>query len=88
MELKNILQILSDENPKAAASDIRMYADTFMAYSEAQINIQKTGNIVSHPRTGAPIQNPYLKVRDGAQAVLRKMRGIKSTTVWKLIPVE
>ena len=46
----------------------QIYANAYCEYREAQENIAKNGTICSNPRTGAPIENPYLKVRDRAEA--------------------
>ena len=60
------------------------YADAFAEYREASDNIGKHGAIVKHPRTGNPIRNPYLAVRDGALDKLRKMqnRGLDVDFLW------
>lgn len=76
-----VLEILRADNPRARAGDLAMYADAFMEYREAQDNIAKNGAIAMHPRTGAPIENPYLRVRNGAAAVLRKFR-LVSDKLW------
>lgn len=54
-----------------------MYADCFVDYREAQDNITKNGNVVAHPRTGTPIDNPYIKVKAAAMANLRKLTRVK-----------
>lgn len=59
-----------------------MYADSFLEYREASRNIQKNGAIVAHPRTGNPIENPYLKIRDKARDALQKMRVTKAEFLW------
>ena len=60
-----------------------LYADAFVEWREAIANIEKTGSVVANPRTGAPIDNPYLKVRDKAFDRLRKMRGVQSGALWR-----
>ena len=42
----------------------RIYFDAKKSYQKAQENIEEFGEIVSHPRTGAPIENPYIKIRE------------------------
>ena len=54
-------------------STIAMYADLFADYREAQANIEANGTVVYHPKTGAPITNPLLAVRDSAMGRLLKM---------------
>ncbi len=46
---------------------VEMYVSNFLTFIEAEENIMENGNIVAHPRTGAPMENPYLKVRSIAQ---------------------
>ena len=48
-----------------------------MTYHEAADNVERNGAMCAHPRTGAPIENPYLKIRASQGAVLAKMRHIK-----------
>lgn len=43
-------------------SDIYFNAEA--SYKKAQENIEKIGEIVTHPKTGAPIENPYIKIRE------------------------
>jgi phage terminase small subunit len=64
-------------NPKVSSVDARIYADALRIYYEASDNIAEHGAIVQHPRTGAPIENPYLKVRSSTGAILTKMRYIR-----------
>lgn len=58
------------------------YADCFLEYQEATRNIDEHGTIVSHPRTGNPIENPYLAIRDRALRKLQSMKGINSEGLW------
>lgn len=51
-------------NPSEAETNI--YYNALKSYDKAQENIEEYGEIVTHPKTGAPIENPYLKVRDMA----------------------
>ena len=50
--------------------------------TERQDNIAKNGNVVAHPRTGQPIENPYIKVRVAAMGQLRKIRLRKVDALW------
>jgi hypothetical protein len=79
----DILAELAIDNPKVPAVTLQMYADALRSYVEASKNIEANGSVCSHPRTGAPIDNPYLRVRDQQGAVLRKMRAIKGDRVLK-----
>jgi phage terminase small subunit len=66
----------------AAADRAAQYADVFMTYREAQRNIDQNGAVVAHPRTGAPLENPYLKIRDRALTQLRRLRGVAAAFLW------
>ncbi len=73
---------LKADNPRAAKADIEQYLDAYMDYRKAQANIAEHGAVVAHPRTGAPIDNPYLKVRGEALKVLRTFR-LKTDALWQ-----
>lgn len=83
MTRDEVLSALGRDNPKAKAGDIVMYADAFMEYQAAQANIAQHGSIVFHPRTGAPIDNPYMRVRDKAGALMRRMKIVKADAIWR-----
>lgn len=68
-------------NPKARKDVVQMYANAFSMYSEASKNIKEHGAIVYHPRTGAPVDNPYLRVQSAQGAILRKIR-INTGDLW------
>ena len=68
-----VVALLRRDNPGARADEVALYADCFLDYQEAVNNIRDNGNIVVHPRTGAPIDNPYLKVKAQAMAGLLKI---------------
>lgn len=75
-----VIAILKRDNPHARMDDVSMYADCFIDYREAADNISKNGNIVLHPRTGSPIENPYIKVKAAAMANLRKIVKLKNVS--------
>jgi phage terminase small subunit len=60
----------------------QLYADAFCEYHEAQENISRNGAVCANPRTGAPLENPYLKVRDKARAQLVRLRSVRSAGLW------
>lgn len=72
-----VLGILRRDNPAAGSDLVVMYADCFLDYREAAENIAKNGNIVAHPRTGAPIENPYIKVKSAAMGQLLKLTRLR-----------
>ncbi len=62
-----VVAYLREENPSASLQAVVMYADAFSEYRAAMANIREHGSVVLHPRTGAPCDNPFLKVRDNAR---------------------
>jgi len=65
------------------AAKIQMYADSYMSYQAAVENIRKNGDIVFHPRTGAPIENPYCGVRSRAMTEINKIGSMAgSDALW------
>lgn len=78
----DILADLQRQNPRARPSDLVIYADALVEYRKAQENIDEHGSIVFHPRTGSPIDNPYVRVRDRASALIRRMSKIKADGMW------
>jgi hypothetical protein len=57
-------QILKRLNPDIHADELDVYLDALNLYREASANIAKNGAVTGHPKTGAPITNPYLPIRD------------------------
>ena len=68
-------------NPDARDVHVVVFADALMDYRAAQANIDEHGAIVIHPRTGAPITNPYLAVREQSAKQLLALK-IDSTGLW------
>jgi len=81
----DVLAELRKENPGRRVVDLRVFADALEVYKEASANVRENGAIVMHPRTGAPIENPYLMIETAAGAVLAKMRGVKADKVLRKI---
>lgn len=59
-----------------------IYADCYLEYQQASTNITEYGLMVKHPRTGNPVVNPYLAIRDRAQKKLAKMWNVNSKGLW------
>ena len=78
----NILQALIEHGVRIDQAN--MYADTFLEYMKATRNIDEFGLIIKHPRTGNPIDNPYLEIRNGALKKLQLMKNIKADYLWKI----
>ena len=53
-------------NPKIPENIMNIYLDMESSYINAQNNIKEFGEVTSHPRTGEPMANPYLSVREKA----------------------
>lgn len=58
------------------------YADVYTTYREATTHIGQHGSVVAHPRTGVPLENPFLKVRAEALKQLQAMRQIDASWLW------
>ena len=65
-----------------------MYASALLLYREAAANIAQNGAICAHPRTGAPMENPYLRVQAHAVGILGKFPTVKSDRVLLLLQKE
>ena len=78
------VEILRSENPRARADDLTVYADAFLTYQEAAENIARNGTVCAHPRTGAPIENPFVKARASATKVMQSVKRIRNVdALWK-----
>lgn len=76
---------LAIDNPNSSSIRIAIYADALRTYHEAAENVRRNGAICSHPRTGSPIENPYLKICGQQAAIIGKMERIKSDRVLKML---
>lgn len=79
-----LFEKLAKLNPRREA-EVRIYVDTYADYCVAQANIEANGTIVFHPRTGAPIENPYLRIRDRAGKVITDSR-LRTGDLWRREP--
>ena len=59
-----------------------IYADVYLEYQTSTANILEYGVIVKHPRTGNPVENPYLAIRDRAEKKLARMRDLNTKGLW------
>jgi len=77
------MKMLKTQNPRGNFADMTMYTDYFFDYQEASENISKNGTIVAHPRTGSPIENPYVKIKATCVAQLLKIGAkLKVNVLW------
>ena len=81
IEIGEVKKILKKNNPTKKADRISMYADMYVDYQEAAENIKRHGALCAHPKTGAPIENPYLKIRQQMQAKLSKQQ-LNTAGLW------
>jgi phage terminase small subunit len=79
---QEVLDRLCALNPSTSRDKLTIYADALLLYREATANIAKNGAITAHPRTGSPLENPYLKVRTAAAATLSKFR-LRTDGLWE-----
>ena len=78
---ETVLSVLKQDNPTAVLSTMIAYRNLFVEYITAQRNIAANGSMVAHPKTGEPITNPYVKIRDGAHDRMVKIR-LKTDRLW------
>lgn len=79
-----VRQLIAQHNPNARVDDVELYAHQFMTYCEAAKNIMLNGTICAHPRTGQPMENPYVKVRTGAMNAMQKVsRLLNLNPLWE-----
>ena len=72
-----IIGVLMRDNPALRVDFATIYADAIIDYLAASENIRENGSVVLHPRTGAPIDNPYLRVRVSAIAQMAAAKGVR-----------
>ena len=80
-----IVEALRRDNPAARACDLVIFADALRTYTEAARNVREFGAVCAHPRTGAPIPNPYLEVQGAAARTLGRLRALASTSAMALL---
>ena len=59
-------------NDYIPAQAITIYRDSLTTYNEASENISRNGSVTAHPKTGAPLVNPCLAVRDSASKTIER----------------
>lgn len=79
------VRILRQHNPTARTDTLVIYTDAVFDYIEATANIAKHGSIVAHPRTGQPIDNPYIKVKDAALKTLKSVSIKNVDALWRTL---
>lgn len=76
---------LKRDNPRALAIDIEVYGDCLAVYAQAAHNIRKNGAVCINSRTGAPFENPFLKIQERQAAILCGMATIEGGRVLRLV---
>jgi hypothetical protein len=61
---------MAARNPGVHRDVLAIYRDALGLYREATENVFKNGAVTGHPKTGAPIVNPYLPIRDLASKTI------------------
>lgn len=84
----DIFEELKKDNPKIPLVDLRVFANALATYWEASENLRANGVVCSHPRTGAPLENPYLKVQAAQAPILARFRAVRSDRVLRLLSGE
>lgn len=80
------IAILKRDNPAASLGEITIYAEAFVEYQTAAANLAQYGTIVAHPRTGAPIENPYSAVKSRAVKTLAVVSRVKRVNrLWQAV---
>ncbi len=64
------LQEMQNRNPAINVRVLAVYCDALKLYEEATANLAKNGALSGHPKTGAPMVNPYLAIRDAASKAI------------------
>jgi phage terminase small subunit len=79
MTVPRVVKILRNENPACPLGDLTMYAEGWLVLREAAANIAKNGAIVAHPRTNAPIENPYFRIMAAQMKSLQGLKRVRKT---------
>lgn len=82
--MEAVIARLRADNKAAPLAEVTVYATAFLEWREAAANIRQHGTVVAHPRTGAPIDNPYLKVRAAAERTMAGCKRVARTdALWR-----
>lgn len=82
MNREEMRVILERASPRAPAHNIEQYLSALETWQEADANIREHGAIAIHPRTGAPFDNPYLKVRTASWRLMQDCKGVRADALW------
>lgn len=79
----DIVRVLRASNPQITMANAVIYATAWTEYATADANIREHGTVVVHPKTGAPIPNPYLPIRASAQKRMAAIKGVNADVLWQ-----
>lgn len=84
--IERIRELILADNPSARVVDVEQYAHQMLSYVEASESILTLGTITAHPRTAAPMENPYLKVRASSLAAMNRLKRLKRVdSLWSVV---
>jgi hypothetical protein len=89
MTNEEILTSLRDQNPRLRDDVAIPLATALYEYGLAQSKINDQGVLSLHPRTGSPMENPYLQVRERSRRTIKDLcakRNVKTDGLWGLPP--
>lgn len=78
-----VIATLRRANPNARLQDLSLYASHFCDFAQADANVLRNGGITLHPRSGAPIKNPYLDQKEKATKALTGFR-LHTEELWRV----
>lgn len=87
-QVVDVLAELRKDNKRVPETVLRIYADALRIYAQAAANVAEYGAVCAHPKTGAPVENPYLKIQAAQGAVLAKFPRMNVARVWRLLDAD
>lgn len=79
MTHEEIVKILRRDNASAPLGDLHMYAEAWAIHRAASANVRENGPLCAHPRTGAPMENPYLAIAASQLRVMQALKRVSKT---------
>lgn len=85
VEVIDIFGELRRDNPDEPLVDLAILTDLLRCYVEASENVRRNGAVCAHPRTGQPIENPYLKVFHKCVSQMVRFEALATDRVLELL---
>ena len=79
MTTDEAIAALKKDNPGTPIGDLHMYAEAFAIHRSASANVRDNGPLCAHPRTGAPMENPYLAIAASQMKVMQSLKRVRKT---------